>query len=439
VTETLSNPTPTATKRAPANPLRNAFTPPIPFETQKTWSNWGGNQSATPAYTVRPRTEEEALAAVRFAIRQGLSVRAVGAGHSFTPLVHTGGMLMDLSELTGITGTDRNRRRARAKGGTAISAFGDALWEQGLGLANQGDIDKQSISGAISTGTHGSGIELGCFSSSLRWVRLINGHGEIVEIGEDRLNELRAAQVALGTLGIFLEVELQVVDRYCLQEQITYPTWAETRSTWERDIAQNRHYSFLWCPGEESAGLYELPTPPGEAMTNRSYTKRYNAVEMGEADADLTEGRRRDRSYRIYPGGFMIPFHEMEYYVPAERGLEAVEAVQDLMRTTHADQKYPMEVRWVKQDDGFLSPFHKRDTTVISVSGAPGTNYWPYLRDVDATLEQFAARAHWGKIHFMTRERLEALYPELDSFLHVRREFDPHGVFLNDHTRALLG
>lgn len=429
------------TTTAPVNRLPKAFTPPVPFETQKPWSNWGGNQSATPAFTVRPRNEAEAVESVRFAIAEGLPVRAVGAGHSFTPLVQTGGVLMDLSELSGITGTDTTRRRARAKGGTAISAFGDALWDKGLGLSNQGDIDKQSISGAIATGTHGSGINLGCFSSTLRWVRLINGLGEIVEIGEDQLRELRAAQVALGTLGIFLEVELQVTERYHLQEQITYPTWNETVSTWDADIANNRHYSFLWCQGEESAGLYELPTPAGESMVNRSYTKRYNTIAMDPAEngIDLTEGARRDRSYRIYPGGFMIPFHELEYYVPAERGREAVEAIQDLIRTAHPDQKYPMEVRWVQQDDAYLSPFYKRDTTVISVSGAPGTNYWPYLRDVDAELQAFDARAHWGKIHFMTRDRIEKLYPELDTFLDVRREFDPHGVFLNDHTRALLG
>jgi len=426
---------------ATVNLVQNALTPPIPFTTQKPWSNWGGNQTATPAYTVRPRTEQEALDTVRFAIKEGMSVRAAGAGHSFTPLVHTGGVLMDLSDLTGITDTDSARGRARAKGGTAISAFGDSLWERGLGLSNQGDIDKQSISGAIATGTHGSGIELGCFSSSLRWVRLINGHGEIVEIGENELRELRAAQVALGTLGIFLEVELEVTDRYHLQEQISYPTWDETASTWDSDIAGNRHYSFLWCQGEESAGLYELPTPAGEPMSNRSYTKRYNTVTLDENETgiDLTEGSRCDRSYRIYPGGFTLPFHELEYYVAAEHGREAVETVQDLIRTVHSDQKYPMEVRWVKQDDAYLSPFYKRDTTVISVSGAPGTDYWPYLRDVDAVLQPFKARAHWGKIHFMTRERLEHLYPELDTFLAVRREFDPKGVFLNDHTRALLG
>lgn len=414
-------------------------TPPLAFETQKPWSNWGGNQSATPAFTVRPTSDEEAVETVRFAIREGLPVRAVGAGHSFTPLVQTGGVLMDLSGLSGVTETDTARQRARVRGGTAISDIGDHLWDQGLSLVNQGDIDKQSISGAISTATHGSGITMGSFSSSLRWVRLINGHGDIVEIGEDQLRELRAAQVALGTLGIFLEVELQATDRYYLQEQITYPTWDETKSTWAQDIAENRHYSFLWCQADESAGLYELPAPEGESLVNRSYTKRYNEVQVDEPQGlDLTEGSRRDRAYRIYPGGFMIPFHELEYYVSAEHGMDAVGQVQDLIHTTHPDQKYPIEVRWVKQEDSYLSPFYGRDTTVISVSGAPGTNYWPYLRDVDSLLQQFEGRAHWGKIHFLTRERVDSLYPEAETFRAVRREFDPNGVFLNDHTRSLL-
>jgi FAD/FMN-containing dehydrogenase len=412
--------------------------PTVDCDTHQPWSNWGGNQTATPAFTVRPTTDDEVVDIVRFAIREGLPIRVVGAGHSFTPLVQTGGILVDLSGLSGVTGVNAEAKRARVRGGTPISEIGEDLWALGFALSNQGDIDKQSISGAISTGTHGSGIDLGSFSASLRWVRLINGHGEIVEIGEDQIDELRAAQVALGTLGIFLEVELQVVDRYYLQEQITYPTWSQTVSTWDEDIDGNRHYSFLWCQQDASAALYELPTPEGESMVNRSYTKRYNAVDIDDSEADHTEGVRRDRSYRIYPGGFMIPFHELEYYVPREHGRVAVEAVQDLIRDVHPDQEYPIEVRWVKGDEGLLSPFYHRDTTVVSVSGAPGTNYWPYLRDVDAVLSQFDARAHWGKIHFMTRERIARIYPEFEKFVEIRRRFDPNGIFLNDHTRALL-
>lgn len=413
--------------------------PSIPFETQQPWRNWGGNQTATPAFTVHPRTDDEVIDVVRFAIRQGLQVRVVGSGHSFTPLVQTGGVLIDLSNISGVTATDSVRKRVRAKAGTLISEFGEPLWNAGLSLSNQGDIDKQAIAGAISTGTHGSGIELGSFSAALRWVRLVNGLGEVVEIGEDKLDQLRSAQVALGTLGVFLEVELQVTDAYWLSEEITYPDFGQTAAQWDDNIAANRHYSFLWCQHEDSAALYELPVPANESMVNRSYTKKYNAVVLDETkDLSNIEGARRDRAYRIYPGGFMIPFHELEYYVPREMGRDAVEQVQKLIQQKHPDQKYPMEVRWVKQDQGFLSPFSNRDTTVISVSGAPGTNYWPYLRDVDSLLADFEARAHWGKIHFLTRSRIERLYPQLDRFLAVRRELDPNGLFLNDHTRALL-
>ncbi len=430
----------TTTNHPHAMSSARAATPSAPFGTDVTWTNWGGNQSATPAFTVRPRNEQEALDAVRFAIREGLPVRAVGSGHSSSPLVQTGGVLMDMSALSAITGTDLTGRRARALAGTTINAFGDPLWEQGLALGNQGDIDKQQIAGALATSTHGSGKNLGSFSSALRWVRLINGYGEIVEIGEGQLRELRAAQVALGTLGIFLEVELAVEDRYYLQEEITYPTWAETAATWQADIDANRHYSFLWCPDDDSCELLDLPGSPGQSMANRSYTKRYNIAQVkDEREISRTEGARLDRSYRIYPGGFTTQFHELEYFVPSQHGLEAVEAVQELIRTKHPDQKYPVEVRWVKADEGYMSQFQGRDTTVITLTTEPGTDYWPFFRDADAVLQEFEPRAHWGKIHFMTRSRLERLYPELDTFIQIRREFDPRGMFLNDHTRALVG
>ncbi|MFF7231356.1 FAD/FMN-containing dehydrogenase [Streptomyces sp. 2333.5] len=421
-------------------PTSRYATPPIAFETEKQWTNWGGNQSCSPAFTVRPRNEREVLDVVRFAIREGLPVRAVGAGHSFTPIVQTGGVLIDTASLTGVTGVDTATHRVRMLGGTRLTDLGDVLWDKGLSLSNQGDIDKQAIAGAISTGTHGSGIRLGSFSSTVRWVKLVTGHGEIVEIGEDNLRELRAAQVALGTLGVIVEVELQAMPRYHLAEQITYPGWQETVSGWQENIDNHRHYSFIWCPRDESAGLYELPTPAGESMVDRCYTKRYQTITLSEPDGIVTtEGARRDRAYRIYAGGFMIPFHEMEYYVPAEKGQEAVTAVRDLLLTRHTDQRYPLEVRWVKGDEGLISPFYGRDTTVLSVSGAPGTDYWPYLRDMDALLEDFDARPHWGKIHFLTRDRVRRIYPEYDAFNSVRRRYDPNGVFLNDSLRQLFG
>jgi FAD/FMN-containing dehydrogenase len=422
-------------------PNRTDAVPSVTYVTQKQWTNWGGNQACTPAFTVRPESEDEVVDVVRFAIKQHLSVRAVGAGHSFTPIVQTGGVLINTDALTGLTGVDSFRNRVRLYGGTRIKDIGDPLWDRGLSLTNQGDIVQQSIAGAIATATHGSGIHQTSFSERLRWARIVNGHGEVVEVDEIDLNRLRAAQVAIGTLGIMTEVELQASPRYYLQEEITYPHWDEIKASLADNVANLRHYSFLWCQTNDSPELYELPCPPGLPMANRAYQKIYREVEITEPEGiSTTPGARVDRSYRVYDmGGMTVPFHELEYYVPAERSLEAIEAMQQLILKKHPQELYPLEVRWVKGDEGYLSPFYKRDTNVLSVSGAPDRDYWPYLRDVDALLADFDARPHWGKVHFLTRERVEKLYPEYDKFVAVRREFDPNGIFLNDSLRQLVG
>lgn len=413
---------------------------PLPnATTQQQWTNWGGNQVCTPALTVQPQSEQEVIDAVRYAISEGLTVRVAGTGHSFTPIVQTGGMMLDLSSMQQVTGIDTDLQRVRALGGTAISEFGEPLWNAGLSLSNQGDIDVQAIAGAVSTATHGSGIELGSFSSSVRWLKLVTGLGEVIEIDETDLRRLRAARVSVGTLGVILEVELQATTAHHLREQVTYETTDELLGNWETNPAESRHFSFLWCQAPESAGLYELPTPPDLDMVGRAYTKRYWATALNEKDdIDTTEGQRQDRAYRIYPGGFGLPFHELEYYVGVGRAKDAWVALKDLIQNEHPDQKYPIETRWTAQDDAYISPFYKENKVSLSVSGAPGTSYWPYLRDVDALLQEYDATVHWGKIHLLTRDRADQLFPEFSTFLEVRRELDPEGVFLNDHTRALF-
>ncbi len=404
------------------------------------WTNWGGNQVASPQRLVRPRDEAELIAAVRGALAAGEEVRVAGSGHSFTPLVPTTGVLIDPREVTGVTAIDTATRRVRIKAATPIAPLGEPLWEGGLALVNQGDIDTQTIAGAISTATHGSGARLGTLSAAVRWVRLLDGNGEVVEIGEEDPRRLRAVQVSLGALGVLLEVELEVVPTYYLQERISCPRWEETVADWERDIEGNRHYSFLWCPADDSTAGFGLAPPM--PMSDRSYTKRYREVEVDETAGEISreKGARRDRAYRVYvSGGTIPPFHELEYFVPREHGLEAVAAVRELMRTRHPEQRYPIEVRWVRGDDAHLSPAHRRDSTVVSVCGAPGSDYLGFFRDVDAVLAAYAGRPHWGKLHFLDREWVAALYPELDTFLAVRRELDPRGLFLNDHLRRLLG
>jgi FAD/FMN-containing dehydrogenase len=172
-------------------------------------------------------------------------------------------------------------------------------------------------------------------------------------------------------------------------------------------------------------------------MTDTCYTKIYDVAGDDVAD-DATPDRRVDRSYRIYPAEFAPNFHELEYFVPLERGREAVEAMRELMLARQPLAVFPMEVRTTAADDAYLSSNHGTATTVISVSGQPGTEYWPYLRDVDRLLGGFGARVHWGKLHFLTPEQLAERYPESERFKAIRRERDPGGVFLNDHLRPLF-
>ena len=365
-----------------------------------------------------------------------MHVRAAGGGHSFTPVVTTDGLLLDLRGLGGIRTIDAERRRVVVGPATTIGDFGEPLWQAGLSLANQGDIVAQQIAGAIATATHGSGLRLGSFSSSVRRVRLVTGGGEIVEIVEDDPDRLHAAQTAIGLLGVVTEVELEVVPAYRLQERVEHWRWDEAWGRFEELAEMHRHYSFFWMPSDDSAALYGL-AGDGESLAGRCHVKIYDEVD--ESTPDSNEPRRRvGPAHVIYPMVYEPNFHELEYFVPYDRGRDALAAMRDLMLASLPDSVFPMEVRTVGRDEAFLSHSYERETVVISVSGTPGTDYWPYLRAVDALLGEFDARVHWGKLHFLTRDQLLARYPRAGDFIATRRELDPAGTFLNPHLEPLF-
>jgi FAD/FMN-containing dehydrogenase len=409
---------------------------PAELPTGRKWSNWVGNQSFTPAYAAAPRDEEEVTAVVRRARELGLGVRVAAARHSFTPIVQTDGLLLDLSALNGVIATDPARRRATALAGTPIHGFYEPLWSAGLALKNQGDIDDQHIAGAVATATHGSGIRNVCLSGVVRGVRLVTADGELRTIGENEPELLRAAQVSLGMLGVMTQLELEVTDAYRLSEQIDLWAWEDMLARWDELVHQHRHFGFFWLPSEESAALYNLSSHGG-TLTDKCYMKIYDDAPADRPDS-AEPGRRTDRCYRIYPMVYSPNFHELEYFVPLDRGPEALAGMRELMLASLPASVFPLEVRTVGADEAYLSPNYKTATTVISVSGTPGTDYWAYLRSVDRLLSQYAARVHWGKLHFLGPERLHELYPEASRFIEIRRELDPHGTFLNDHLRPLF-
>ena len=190
-----------------------------------TWTNWVGNQSFSPASIATPRDEDEVAALVRQTAGRGQRIRVAGAGHSFTPVVQTDGLLLDLSALRGVVGTDVTAKRATALPGTLIRDFYAPLWEAGLALRNQGDIDTQQIAGAVATGTHGSGTRYTSLSGVVRGVRLVTATGDVREIGETDLDLLHAAQVSVGMLGVVTPLQLEVNDDYRYREHDILPTW----------------------------------------------------------------------------------------------------------------------------------------------------------------------------------------------------------------------
>ena len=408
----------------------------MPDTANTTWKNWVGNQSCTHNHMFTATTEVEIAEAVQSARAAGQIIRTVGSGHSFSPVVNTDGILLDTSAVSGIESIDPDAKTITAGAQTVIRDIGRPLLDAGLALKNQGDINTQTLIGAISTATHGSGLNFGSFSGELVGCRLVDGTGEIraLSLGKDP-DLFPAVQCAIGTLGIVTEVTLSCTKAYRLKEDIQIMHVDALRERWDDLLSSYRHFSFFWMPTDESSVLYGFPEAPADSC----YVKLYSETDEPAGSGGFDVGNRIDEAYKIYPHVFEPNFHELEYFIPAEEGIEAFEAHRKLMLSLLPDSVFPMEVRFVRSESAWMSPNYQRDNMVISVSGAPGTDYWPYLRACDEHLYGRNGRPHWGKLHFMTAERLAERFPRYSDFLEVRRRFDPDGVFLNAHLGALFG
>ena len=406
------------------------------------WRNWVGNQSFVARHTAEPGSESELVALVHEASRQDLPIRVAGSGHSFTPVVATSGLLLSLRNMHGLVSADLDRKRVVVRAGTQIGDIGRALKAIGLSLANQGDIDTQAIAGALSTGTHGTGITLGCLSSQAVGMRLVQADGSVFDLDADRDPEtMAAAQVSIGMLGVISAVTLQAVAAYNLRETLWREDFDFCMEKHDELAKTNRHFSFFWCPVAESRHLYCLPDVAAVSNVKREHDVcEMKVMNVTDEPPHSNEGtfERVAYSSEIYPIEYIPNFHELEYAIPVENGKEALQQVRELMLTKHTNCIYPVEYRFVAGDSGMLSPYYQRASVTISVSGGPGIDYWSYLLDVDAILRQYGARPHWGKLHFNRAEDMPLLYPRFDDFRAIRRKMDPSGCFLNDHLRNLF-
>ncbi len=389
-------------------------------------SNWSGSLVFYPDSVQRPAGEQEIAEVVAGAAREGRTVRAIGAGHSSSPLVATSDVLLSLAEFTGLAASDAAAAQASIRGGTFLREAGTLFAEAGLAMTNMGDVDLQTVVGAMATGTHGTGAQLPIMSQHMIAARVITGEGEIVSVdGEAEPEVLDALRVSLGTLGIISELRLQLVPGFQLHREELCADIDECLEHLDELAAGNRNFDFYWYPRSDEAKIRTL-NPPGE---DPLHTPSATLQKQMEGPAHEVIPRERD-----------LRFDEMEYFLPRSVAPHAFREIRERIR-----KRWRREVAWrvlyrtVAADDSYLSGAFGRPTATISVHHNAGLPYREYFDDVEAILREYGGRPHWGKKHSLRAEELCPLYPRWDDFMKIRARFDPHGTFLTPYLRELLG
>ncbi|HEX3509794.1 MAG TPA: D-arabinono-1,4-lactone oxidase [Solirubrobacteraceae bacterium] len=437
--------------------------PSDPHPTAAGWRNWAGDQRCIPARVLHPASIEELSAAVAEAAAAGLRVRASGAGHSFSDVALTSGAMIVLDRMRAVLDVDRGSGEARVQAGVTIRELGLRLAADGLAMENLGDIDVQSIGGAIATATHGTGARLRNISSQVAEIALVLADGTVLRCSDEHEPEVfRAARVGLGALGIVAEVTLRCVPAFTLHGVDAPAPLAETLERFEELALANDHFEFFVFPHAEEAltrtnNRTDRPPRPRSrvsaylndiVLTNHAFgaccrlgRRAPGAIPRINRLVTKLAGRseRVESSAAIFASPRLVRFTEMEYAVPRARTPEAVRRVLAMIPERGFHVPFPVEVRTVAADDATLSTASGRDTGFVAVHMFEGMAWEPYFRAVEAIMDELEGRPHWGKRHFQTAATLRQRYPAWQEFAAVRARLDPGGVFANEWTDRVLG
>ena len=387
------------------------------------WSNWSGRLQSKPDRYQQIYSEQQAAALAAHCNNNGITLRAVGAGHSHQDLVGNDGVIVDLVGLAGVINADADS--AWVWGGSRIHTLGLALQQHGLALPNQGDIDRQTITGATATGTHGTGTTLSNLSSRVVGAQIALADGHLVtctRTADDPLmRELwQASRLHLGALGIVTRLQLALVPSYRLQERSWQAPLLETLDNLQPLVDDNRHCEFFWYPHTDTAQV-----------------KVINPTEDGPVYPLGDEGERCGWNFEVLPNHRPHLHTEMEYSVPANRGPECMRAIKELLDKKFAEVRWPVEYRTLAADDVWLSTAYERPTVTISVHQAIDEPDEPYYRACEEIFLEFEGKPHWGKVNYLSGEQLAAMHTRWDDWWRVRDRVDPNGVFLNPYMQNI--
>jgi L-gulono-1,4-lactone dehydrogenase len=426
------------------------------------WSNWAGNQTCAPAEIRHPASEHELSSIVKDAAAVGRRVKVVGAGHSFTPIACTDGVLVDLSSYGRIVEHDPVARTVTVEAGIALHDLCEELDRRGLALENMGDINRQSIAGATQTATHGTGLRFGNISSQIVGMRLITGDGSVIECStQDNADVLDVARVGLGALGVVSTVTLQCVPSFRLHAVEVAEPVDDVLAHLDDLARDNDHFEFYWVPHTKWAltKRNQRTDEPARPRSRRKEIVEDLLLPNVAFGALCRVGRMRpqwiprlaklipstgtidyiDRSDKVFTSPRLVHFYEMEYAIPREALPEALNRVRRLVDELGMQISFPVEVRVVAPDDIPLSTAFGRETGYIAVHVYRGTPFDAYFTGVEAIMDTYGGRPHWGKLHFQRAATLAPRYPRWEDFQAARRRLDPEGRFTNPYLERVLG
>ncbi|MEH1026516.1 D-arabinono-1,4-lactone oxidase [Micromonospora profundi] len=427
------------------------------------WSNWAGNQRGTATAILRPGSPSDVAEAVRATAAAGGRIRVAGSGHSFTAIALADDRRMELSELETTVSVDVERRLVTVPAGTTLQALNGLLARHRLAMPNLGDIDAQTVAGAISTGTHGTGAAYGCLSTFVEALTLVTGTGELLHCSADENPDIfAAARVSLGALGVLVDVTLRCVDAFVLHAHERPAELADVLGELPALIDRHDHVEFYWFPyttraqvkANDRVPANDRPLPRWRGWLDDDFlsnTVFAGACRLGRAvpalapgisavsARALTERHYTDRSDRVFCTPRRVRFVEMEYGLPREALTEALTALRRIIDGLPFKVLFPVEVRFTAADDIWLSHGYGRDSAYIAVHQYVGTPYEPYFRAFEKVAAELGGRPHWGKLHYRDAESLAAAYPRFTDFQAIRDRLDPDRVFTNPHLTHVLG
>ena len=426
------------------------------------WNNWAGNQRSKPVRIERPENELEVVEVVRRAVADSLRVKVVGSGHSFTGIAVPDEVMIDLTRMNRVVKVDHTDGMITVQAGIVLSDLNAYLESHQLSMPNLGDVTYQTLAGAVSTSTHGTGLQRTGLAAQIRAFKLVTASGEVLTCDPVHNAEIfHCGRASLGALGVITEVTLNVVPAFNLRAVEQPMRISHVLDNFAQLIQENDFFEFYWVPHTKWALTkannvsMDAIDSPGRFATwyNKMFMENYAfglLCRFGRLFPKLipklatilpSSGRVEyvNVSHRIFSSKRLVKFYEMEYSITLDSLVPALREVMQMVEDRGFLISFPVEVRCTGSDDIPLSTSTGRRSAYIAVHMFKGCEYTEYFAAVETILRKHEGRPHWGKIHNLDASDISSLYPEYQRFIEVRNQLDPEGVFTNDYLRRVLG